>query len=196
MSASQVLNAPTYETAFAPNDVLQVPNFCNQCKSWKLIGPKRASKIFHTAHGSRQSRFAQKHLIRYAPKEQSIWSVLHVVGTFKDPLILDKGYFSRLGSSFVIEIQAHAGRIGLEIICKARRKLCKFTTAVAYASVILKPWLHWFNTEPGVCMRILTFTLSWSFGQQLDGNILIFGNVAKRTFICVSCLCRSTWKYL
>jgi len=33
---------------------------------------KRDSKNFHTAHGSRQSRFAEKHLIRYAPKEQSI----------------------------------------------------------------------------------------------------------------------------
>jgi len=33
---------------------------------------------------------------------------------FKDPLILDIGYLSSLGSSFVIEIQAHARRIGLE----------------------------------------------------------------------------------
>jgi len=36
---------------------------------------------------------------------------------FKDPLTLDMGYLSSLGSSFVIEIQAHARRIGLERIC-------------------------------------------------------------------------------
>jgi len=34
MSASQVLNAPTCYTTWAPN---QDPNFCNQCKPWKLI---------------------------------------------------------------------------------------------------------------------------------------------------------------
>jgi len=34
MSASQVLNAPTY--ALAPNDALQVTNFCNRCKPCKL----------------------------------------------------------------------------------------------------------------------------------------------------------------
>jgi len=33
---------------------------------------------------------------------------------FKDPLTLDIGYLSSLGSPFVIEIQAHAQRIGLE----------------------------------------------------------------------------------
>jgi len=36
---------------------------------------------------------------------------------FKDPLTLDIGYLSSLGSSFVKEIQAHARRIGLERIC-------------------------------------------------------------------------------
>jgi len=36
---------------------------------------------------------------------------------FKDPLTVDKGYPSSLGSSFVIEIQAHARRIGLGRIC-------------------------------------------------------------------------------
>ena len=36
---------------------------------------------------------------------------------FKDPLILDIGYLSSLGSSFVTEIQAHARRLGLELIC-------------------------------------------------------------------------------
>jgi len=36
---------------------------------------------------------------------------------FKDPLTLDIGYLSSLGSSIVIEIQAHARRKGLERIC-------------------------------------------------------------------------------
>jgi len=36
---------------------------------------------------------------------------------FKDPLTFDIGYPSSLGSSFVIEIQPHARRIGLERIC-------------------------------------------------------------------------------
>jgi len=37
---------------------------------------------------------------------------------FKDPLTLDIGYLSSLGSSFVIEIQARARRIELERICE------------------------------------------------------------------------------
>jgi len=37
MSASQVLNIPTYETTLAPNDALQDTNFCNQCKSWNSL---------------------------------------------------------------------------------------------------------------------------------------------------------------
>jgi len=50
---------------------------------------------------------------------------------FKDPLTLDIGYPSSLGSSFVIEIQTHARRIELEQICWTRRKLSRITTAVA-----------------------------------------------------------------
>jgi len=37
MSSSQMLNGPTYYTTLVPNDALPDPNFCNQCKSWKLI---------------------------------------------------------------------------------------------------------------------------------------------------------------
>jgi len=33
ISASQVLNVPSYQTTLASNDALQDPNFCNQCKS-------------------------------------------------------------------------------------------------------------------------------------------------------------------
>ena len=58
----------------------------------------------------------QTHLIRYAPKAQDTWSVLPEMVAFKDPLTLDIGYLSSLGSPFVIEIQAHAQRIGLEWI--------------------------------------------------------------------------------
>jgi len=59
----------------------------------------------------------QTHLIRYAPKAQDTWLVLPEIVAFKDPLTVDKGYPSSLGSSFVIEIQAHARRIALGRIC-------------------------------------------------------------------------------
>jgi len=37
MSASQVLNAPTYYTTLAANVALPGPTICNQCKPWKPI---------------------------------------------------------------------------------------------------------------------------------------------------------------
>jgi len=37
ISASQVLNAPTYYTTLAANHALPDPTFCNQCKPWKPI---------------------------------------------------------------------------------------------------------------------------------------------------------------
>ena len=52
---------------------------------------------------------------RYVPNTDT-WSVLLEMVEFKDPLTLDISYLSSLGSSFVIEIQAHARRIGLERI--------------------------------------------------------------------------------
>jgi len=72
MSASQVLNAPTYETAFAPNEALQDPNFCNQCKSWKLIALNVILKIFTQLMEAGETVLPQTHLIRYAPKAQGI----------------------------------------------------------------------------------------------------------------------------
>jgi len=59
----------------------------------------------------------QTHLIRYAPKKQDTLPVLSEMVAFKDPLTLDIGCPSSLGSSFVIEIQTHARRIELERIC-------------------------------------------------------------------------------
>ena len=59
----------------------------------------------------------QTHLIRYEPKAQNTWLIFPEMVAFKDPLTLDIGYLTSLGSSFVIEIQAHARRIGLERIC-------------------------------------------------------------------------------
>jgi len=56
----------------------------------------------------------QIHLIRYAPMAQHTWSGLPVMVAFKDPLTLDIGYLSSLGSTFVIEIQAHARSVGQE----------------------------------------------------------------------------------
>jgi len=43
------------------------------------------------------------------------------MAAFKDPLSL--GYLSSLWSSFVIEIQTHARKIGLERICKNKTKI-------------------------------------------------------------------------
>jgi len=61
--------------------------------------------------------FLETQLICYAPKTQDIWSVSPEMVAFKDPLSPDISYLSSLGSSFVIEIQTHAWRIGLERIC-------------------------------------------------------------------------------
>ena len=71
---------------------------------------------------ARKSRFAPntpdpvcvkgtRHLIRFARN------------AFKDLLTPDIGYLSSLGSSFVIEIQAHARQIGLERICWNKTKI-------------------------------------------------------------------------
>ena len=60
---------------------------------------------------------------RFAPNtpdplcDNDTWLVLPEIVVFKDPLTLDIGYPSSLGSSLVIEIQARARRIGLERIC-------------------------------------------------------------------------------
>ena len=63
---------------------------------------------------ARKCRFAQTHLIRYAPKAQDTLSVLPDMAAFEDPLTLDIGYLSSLGSSFVIEIQAHIRTVVLK----------------------------------------------------------------------------------
>ena len=114
MSASHVLNPPTYEIALAPNDALQVPTFCNQCKPCKLIALNVLLKTVTQLMNARKSRFAPN---TSDPKVQDTWFVLPEVAAFKDPLTLDMGYLSRLGSSFVIEIQARSRRTGLERIC-------------------------------------------------------------------------------
>jgi len=59
----------------------------------------------------------QTHLIRYAPKTQDTLPDLSEMVAFKDPLALDIGCPSSLGSPFVIVIQTHARRIELEWIC-------------------------------------------------------------------------------
>jgi len=77
ISVSQVLDPPTYYTTLAPNDALQDPNFCNQCKSWKLIALKVLLKTFTQFMDARKTRFAPntpdplfakgaRHLIRFA----------------------------------------------------------------------------------------------------------------------------------
>ena len=58
MSVSQVLNAPTYLTTLAPNDVLQDPNFCNQFKPLKRIALNVLLKTFKQLMDARKIRFA------------------------------------------------------------------------------------------------------------------------------------------
>jgi len=55
----------------------------------------------------------QTHLIRYGPKTQDTLLILSEMVAFKDPLTLDIGCPSTLGSSFEVEIQTHARRIEL-----------------------------------------------------------------------------------
>ena len=66
---------------------------------------------------ARKSRFAPN-----TPDPLCDKDTRHLTGfarnsSIQDPLTLDIGYPSSLGSSFVIEIQARARRIGLERIC-------------------------------------------------------------------------------
>jgi len=75
-------------------------------------------------HGcEKKNVLPQTHLICYATKAQDTWSILSEMAECKDPFTLDIGYLSSLGSSFVIEIQAHAGRIGLKRICWNKTKI-------------------------------------------------------------------------
>jgi len=68
MSASQVLNAPTYYTTLASNDALPDLNFCNQWKPWKL-SLKLASKNLYTTRGCQKKLFYPKRL----------WSATHQI---------------------------------------------------------------------------------------------------------------------
>jgi len=79
MSASEMLNAPTYYTTLAPapNDALPDRNFCNQYKPWNLIALNLLLKTLTQLVDSRKSRFAPntpdslcskdtRHLLRFA----------------------------------------------------------------------------------------------------------------------------------
>ena len=114
MSASQVLNAPT---TLAPNDALQEPNFCNQCKPWKLIDLDVLLKTFTQLTDARKSRFAPntpdllcanytRHLKCFA-RNGTIQRCPHPWHRLS----------LKFGSSFVIEIQTHARTIEFERIC-------------------------------------------------------------------------------
>jgi len=72
----------------APNDALQDPNFCNQCKSWKLIALNVLLKTFTQLIDARKAVLRQTHLIRYAAKAQDTSSVLTKMVAFKDPSLL------------------------------------------------------------------------------------------------------------
>jgi len=82
MSASQVLNVPTYNTTLTPNNALPDPDVCNQCKPWKLIVLNLLLKTFAQLTDARKSRFTPntpdplrakgtRHLIR-SPRNGSI----------------------------------------------------------------------------------------------------------------------------
>jgi len=72
-------------------------------------------KTFTEFTDASKSRFTRN--TPYAPKTQDTLPVLSEMVAFKDPLTIDIGCPSNLGSSFVIEIQTHARRIELERIC-------------------------------------------------------------------------------
>jgi len=67
----------------------------------------------------------------------------------------------KFGSSFVIEIETHARRIGIERICWNKTKSWA-GLLVAYTSATLKPWPALLRTEPGVSIRLLIFTNFYS----------------------------------
>jgi len=84
MSACQVLNPLTYQTTLGPNDALQDPNVCNQCKPWKLI--VCFWKLSHNYWMPETAVLPQTHLIRYAPITQDTWCVLpEMVALKKSP---------------------------------------------------------------------------------------------------------------
>ena len=123
----------------------------------------------------------QTHLIRYATKTQDTWLVLREIVAFKDPLTLDMGYPSSLRSSFVIEIQARARRIGLERICWNKTKIrqvcycsslyicltksmttlveyrtrCLFEDTNSYSDLIVRSasWLKWKSSHFRKCCK-------------------------------------------
>jgi len=103
---------------------------------------------------------------------------------FKDPLTLDIGYLSILGSSFVIEIQAHARRIGLEQICKNKTKIRQFhycsslyichtkamTTLAEFGTRCLYENTNFYCPDRSVC--ILTKTEKFSVSEMLRRELL------------------------
>ena len=75
-------------------------------------------KNFYTTRGCQKKPFCLKtHLIRYAPKTQDTWSVLPEMVAFQRYPHPRHNLSLKSGSSFVIEIQTHARRLGLERIC-------------------------------------------------------------------------------
>jgi len=111
-----MLNAPTTRPLW-----LQMPLYktltLKALKTSESSESKRACKNLHNSWMPEKAVVPQTHLIRYAPKTQDTLPVFFEMVAFKDPLILAIGYPSSLGSSFVIEIQTHARRKGLERIC-------------------------------------------------------------------------------
>jgi len=113
----------------------------------------------------------QTHLIRYAPKAQGTWSVLPELVAFRDPL----NHPNLLNKTKIRQVYYCSSLY----ICHTKAMI----TLVEYGIRCLHENTHFYSV-------LILRSASW-----LKLKVLIFGNDAKRTFICVSRLCRSTWKY-
>jgi len=103
----------------------------------------------------------QIHLICYAPKAQDTWSVLPEMVAFKDPLTLDIGYLSCLGSSFVIEIQTHARKIGLERICWNKKKIRQVYCHTKAMTTLVEYWTSCLYENSDSYSVLIVWSASW-----------------------------------
>ena len=108
MSAGQVLIAPTYYTTSTPNDALPDPTFCSQCKPWKLIALNLLLKTFTLTRGFQKMPICPNMNDPSCAKDTRPLTRFDWNGSIKDPLTLDISYLSRLGFSYVIDIQTYS----------------------------------------------------------------------------------------
>jgi len=73
----------------APNDALQDPNFCDQCKPWKVISLNVLLKTLTQLMDARKSRFALNTPDQLCAKDTRHLTRFVQMAAFKDPLFLD-----------------------------------------------------------------------------------------------------------